>query len=51
MDIVERILEQNLGELFYQLNLNTKKSVIYSHNTYAYIHIYIYVQDTYWRNE
>ena len=25
--------------------------VIYSHNKYAYIHIYMFMQDTYWRNK
>ena len=27
------------------------KGVIYSHNKYAYIHIYMFMQDTYWRNK
>ena len=26
-------------------------SVIFSHNKYAYIHIYMFMQDTYWRNK
>ena len=26
-------------------------SVIYSHNKYAYIHIYMFMPDTYWRNK
>ena len=24
---------------------------VFSHNKYAYIHIYMFMQDTYWRNE
>ena len=27
------------------------RTVIYSHNKYAYIHIYMFMQDTYWRNK
>ena len=34
--------------------LNVQKlgvSVVFSHNKYAYIHIYMFMHDTYWRNE
>ena len=33
------------------LNWIVWNSVIYSHNKYAYIHIYMFMQDTYWRNK
>ena len=31
--------------------LSLHSNVIYSHNKYAYIHIYMFMQDTYWRNK
>ena len=35
----------------YEQMVNAQPSVIYSHNKYAYIHIYMFMQDTYRRNK
>ena len=42
------LLTQGAAAVYKNHQIN---SVIYSHNKYAYIHIYMFMQDTYWRNK